>query len=127
MPSSVPQLILTATGDTVRLGFADTPDWFGPGTFAGQSAAVLHSVEEQDDSVVFRIEASVALDGFATGEFARPSFAWPVFDPSARQPGGIPAGSHGFGFQYTEFCWPAHADETLFGWHILPFRPPVVE
>jgi hypothetical protein len=119
--------VLTADGGAVRLGFADSPDWFGPGRFAGPAEGVEHTVEEEDEWIVFRLEAASALRGFATGEFARPSLVWPWFDPAARTEGGIPTGSRGFGFQYTEFCWPVHCDESLSAWHVFPFRPSIVE
>src|SRR5262245_1136037 len=116
MPPSLPQLLVTWEGESVRLGFADSPDWFGRGVFTGTSIDVLHTVDERDGHFVFRLEATTPLTAIATGEFARPSTAWPAFDPAARLAGGVPKGSRGFGFQYTEFCWPAQCDESLAMW-----------
>jgi hypothetical protein len=77
--------------------------------------------------VVFRCEAQRSLDGLATGSFARPSYAWPACDPAHREPDGVPDGSRGFGYQYTEFALTTQSDASLSRWRLLPFRPAVVE
>jgi hypothetical protein len=152
----VPTIRLIAAGglavsvdqDAVRVEFG-APDWLGPGrlTIAGDrrpltvpeaatsplvladDGSVRVSIAASADSnvVVFRTEALVALDGLATGSFAQPSCAWPAFQPSERSAGGVPDGSRGFGYQYTEFGWPAQSDASLARWRLLPFRPPIVE
>lgn len=141
-------LAVSVDEDAVRVEFG-TPDWFGPGgfTLAGRArplapteprdglavladdGSVRVSIQASADSnvVVFRTEALSVLDGLATGAFAQPSYAWPAFDPARRSAGGIPDGSRGFGFQYTEFCWPTQSDASLAAWRLLPFRPSIVE
>ena len=140
-------LALSVDDDAVRVEFG-TSDWFGPGRFtvAGRArplaptereggavladdGSVRVSIRASADSsiVVFRIEALAALDGLATGAFAQPSYSWPAFDPARRAAGGVPDGSRGFGYQYTEFAWPTQSDASLATWRLLPFRPSIVE
>jgi hypothetical protein len=119
------------------ISFAGHSDWLGPARFLARGTPrrldsdvdVAASVRADDaiGAIVFRLEARHALARIQTGSFAEPSYAWPVFDPSARAPGGLPDRARGFGFQYTEFAWPAQSDASLARWRLLPFRPPVVE
>ncbi|MDX6562881.1 MAG: hypothetical protein QOD65_2695, partial [Gaiellales bacterium] len=141
-------LAVLVEDDAVRVEFG-TSDWFGPARFtiAGQGHPL--AVSEQPDNafvlvddgrvrvsarasndsnlLVFRMEALTTIGGLTTGAFSQPSYAWPAFDPSGRADGGVPAGSRGFGFQYTEFAWPTQSDESLARWRLLPFRPSIVE
>ena len=141
-------LAATVENDAVRVGFG-AQDWLGPGRFLiggeGQPLAVTERGDETlvlfDDGtmqlsirafadaslLVFRMETLATIDGFATGAFATPSYAWPAFDPAARAADGLPAGSRGFGYQYTEFALPTQSDASLAKWRLLPFRPSVVQ
>lgn len=141
-------LAVSVDEGVVRVEFG-TPDWLGPGRFTvADQPHPLTITEQRDDSIVFAgddavrlsiradaeqplivfsLQAVTALDGLATGSFATPSYAWPAFDPSQRDPLGLPEGSRGFGFQYTEFGWPTQSDASLARWRLLPFRPPIVE
>ncbi|MEY2450200.1 MAG: hypothetical protein QOH79_3676 [Acidimicrobiaceae bacterium] len=141
-------LAVSVEDGVVRVEFG-TPDWLGPGAFsvAGQRQPLtsatrtentLVALEEgpvrltihapaDETLIIFRMEARAALEDLATGAFANPSYAWPAFAPSLREPGGLPEGSRGFGYQYTEFAWPTQSDASLAKWRLLPFRPPVVE
>jgi hypothetical protein len=74
---------------------------------------------------VLRIEAQRGLEGVGTGDFAVPSHAWSI-EPARRVDGGVPAGTVGFGFQYTEFAMPTLTDASLQGWFLFPARPAVV-
>ena len=40
--------------------------------------------------LVFRLEAAAPLHDFASGQFERPSVAWPRFHPARRCDGGLP-------------------------------------
>jgi hypothetical protein len=141
-------LAVSVDAGAVRVEFG-TPDWLGPGHFAiGGDRQPLTLADRHDDRtvlagddmvqlsiradadrclLVFGIEARRPLDGLATGSFAKPSYAWPAFDPSARDVDGVPDGSRGFGFQYMEFALPTQSDASLAKWRLFPFRPAVVE
>jgi hypothetical protein len=77
--------------------------------------------------LVFRLEAKCPLSAMATGAFANVSVAWPAFDPAARTPGGIPAGTRTYGHQFTEFALPVRGDDACRGYVFAGHRPPVVE
>ena len=146
-PPAAGGLAVSVEDDAVRVEFG-TSDWFGPGRFSSDGRGQPLAVTEQRDNtvvlvddgtvrvslrasadsnmVVFRMEALAALDDLATGAFSQPSYAWPAFDPGAPA-GGVPDGSRGFGYQYTEFAWPTQSDASLAKWRLLPFRPPVVQ
>ena len=77
-----------------------------------------------DESLlVFRLEATTALGGIATGGFARPSASWPHARPSARAADGVVDGTRAFGFQYSEFAMPTQSDAAMSRWFLLPHRP----
>lgn len=77
--------------------------------------------------MVFRIEAQAALRGFASGSFAEPAVAWPVFLPALRKPNGAPAGLRCFGYQFAEFALPIFGDGNATGFRLAPHRPPVAQ
>jgi hypothetical protein len=76
--------------------------------------------------LVFRLEATAALEGFASGRFAEGRVAWPWLRPALRRPGGVPEGARGFGHQYTEFAFPTLSDASLARFLLFPHRPPVL-
>ncbi|HZR13551.1 MAG TPA: hypothetical protein VFC33_09885 [Acidimicrobiia bacterium] len=121
---------LRATVDrdgTVRIGWGEDHDWFGPATPPALDGIRCDVTADPDRAVVvFTIEATRDLAGIATGTFADASVPWPWFRPRDRAPGGQPEGTRAFGFQYSEFCFPAHAGGDLAGWRLLPHRPAVV-
>jgi hypothetical protein len=135
---------------TTRVGWGAAADWFGPGTLRGPVAPsapsaptawsddlgeaiatvvadgdVRCSVRAYADRalVVFRIEATVDLDGTATGAFDEPSVGWPVFTPGDRAEGGAPTGLRALAFQHCEFALPTTAGADLDGFFLLPHRP----
>jgi hypothetical protein len=77
--------------------------------------------------LVFRLEATQALAGFATGSFAQVSAAWPAFAPLARTPGGVPEDTRSYGHQFTEFALPVRGDDACRGFIFAGHRPTVVE
>lgn len=112
---------------TVRIGWGDHDDWFGPATPPALDGVRCEvRAEHERPVVVFSITAERDLTGIATGTFAEPAVAWPHFRPRDRPSGGQPNGTRAFGFQYSEFCFPAHADGDLAGWGLLQHRPAVV-
>ncbi|HZN15915.1 MAG TPA: hypothetical protein VFB78_16720 [Acidimicrobiales bacterium] len=109
----------------IRIGFGE-PDWLGPLAFSSPDAAVSGTLEQLSDSVaLLGVTASTAVTGMATGNFATPSAAW-SFAPAERLAGGVPDGTIGFGFQYTEFAMPTLTDASLQGWFLFPMRPALV-
>ncbi len=136
-----------ADDGTVRVGW-DEPDWFGPGV--GSRPAAPHDAVElvddlgrsvsvvvadgavrtsvrayaERDLIVFRTEATAALNGLATGAFDQPSVGWPVFTPADRAPDGVPAGLRALVFQHCEFGLPSNVGAELDGFFFLPHRPP---
>lgn len=76
--------------------------------------------------LVFRLEATAALRGCASGSFDEPWLAWPWCRPDARAPGGLPEGARAFAHSYTEFALPTQSDPGCAGFFLLPFRPAVV-
>ncbi|UCE85513.1 MAG: hypothetical protein JSU66_14410, partial [Deltaproteobacteria bacterium] len=96
--------------------------------WSGSPLAIRTSVRAYRERalVVFRSEADGDLADLATGTFAEPSVAWPWLAPAARAD-GPPAGTRGFGHQYTEFGLPTFSDASLASFFLLPIRPPVVE
>ena len=74
--------------------------------------------------IVFRCEATRDLADMTTGDFDRPSIAWPTFAPSERANDATPAGLRALVFQHCEFGLPSNAGPSLDGWFLLPHRPP---
>ena len=123
-------------------------DWFGPGRpslppdvgepvmaidqlGAARSVTVVEgdvrcSVRAYVDRplLVFRCEATTDLSDITTGEFDRPSIAWPIFTPSERAQGETPRGLRALVFQHCEFALPSNAGPSLDDWFLLPHRPP---
>ncbi|HEX5615248.1 MAG TPA: hypothetical protein VFZ83_08850 [Acidimicrobiia bacterium] len=130
-----PGRVSIAPRDAVTIAVSEARDALHDGrrfsecTLAVVGSPIVASVRaaEHEPVVVFRLEATDALNGLATGQFADPSVMWPQFDPAARLPDGVPAGARGFGHQYTEFALPTTSDASLAGWFLFPPRPPVVE
>ncbi len=139
---------MEVAGDgTVRIGL-NGEDWFGPGrpslppdvgnpVTAIDKLGVATSVTVVEGDVrcsvrayaerpliVFRCEATTNLTDITTGEFDRPSIAWPTFTPSERAEGGTPKGLRALAFQHSEFGLPSNAGPSLDGWFLLPHRPP---
>ena len=79
-----------------------------------------------DPLLVFRSEAAQELTGLATGELAHPALSWPCFSPAQRGAGGVPAGTRGFGHQFTEFAFPTFSDASLAAFFLFPHRPPLL-
>lgn len=77
--------------------------------------------------LVFRLEARAALSGLASGSFAEPSVAWPVFAPERRLAGGVPSGTRSFGYQFAEFGLPVVGDDACRGVRLAPHRPAVAQ
>ncbi|HTN99119.1 MAG TPA: hypothetical protein VL068_00470, partial [Microthrixaceae bacterium] len=73
--------------------------------------------------LVFRTEATVDLEGLATGAYDSPSAGWPIFTPADRRDGGAPAGLRAVVFQHCEFGLPSTAGPELDGFFLLPHRP----
>ena len=135
-----------AVDGTVKIGL-NGEDWFGPGrpslppdvgepvTAIDQlGAAKAVTVVEGDvrcsvraylerPLLVFRCEATTTLTGITTGEYDRPSIAWPTFTPSERAEGETPKGLRALVFQHCEFALPSNAGPSLDGWFLLPHRP----
>ncbi len=59
-----------------------------------------------------------------TGDFDRPSIAWPTFTPSERANGATPTALRALVFQHCEFGLPSNAGPSLDNWFLLPHRPP---
>jgi hypothetical protein len=119
------ELLVEENGD-VRVAFGASRDWLGPGRVITRDAHDVVASSRVDDGIgVLRLEAARDLVGVASGTFSAPAYAW-QFDPSGRHADGVPAGTRAFGFQYTEFGWPAQSDASLAKWRLLPFRPPVL-
>lgn len=76
--------------------------------------------------LVFRLEAARPIDALATGHFARPSAAWPVFFPARRAAHGIAEGSTTYAQQWTEFALPVFGDASCSGFFLAPHRPPAL-
>ncbi|MEX0846996.1 MAG: hypothetical protein WD023_04385 [Ilumatobacteraceae bacterium] len=137
---------------TVRIEWGET-DWFGPGRLTVGSAAVdlhpdgpltttddlgdaswvtLHdgdviaSVRAHSDAamIVFRLEAAASLSDLSSGAFDQPSVGWPVFQPAARDAGGIDVAARALAFQCCEFGFPSGASASLDRFFLLPHRPP---
>lgn len=134
----------------VRIGTADHPDWFGPGSgpadggapqseapavhvLGNASAAVVGDdgrvrrtvLALADESIVIlRSEALADLDGTATGTYDQPSMAWPVFTPGERADGGVPDDLKVLAYQHCEFGLPSVSDAGMAGFFLLPHRPP---
>jgi hypothetical protein len=131
---------------TVTIGL-DGEDWFGPGRpslppnlgepFAttddlgtatslrvvdGEVRCTVRAYEERP-LLVFRCEATADVTGISSGEFDRPSVAWPTFTPSERT-GSVPKGLRALVFQHCEFALPSNAGPSLDDWFLLPHRPP---
>jgi hypothetical protein len=112
---------------TVRIGWGDHNDWFGPATLPAVPGVRCEVRADPDRPVVvFSITAERDVTGISTGTFAEPSVGWPHFRPRERAARGQPEGTRAFGFQYSEFCFPTQADGDLAGWGLLPHRPAVV-
>ncbi|MEY2566008.1 MAG: hypothetical protein QOE35_537 [Actinomycetota bacterium] len=95
-------------------------DWFGP-AHPEIPDGVVAETDQRDGVTVLRLRATRAIDGLATGEFARPAVAW-RFSPSERELPGATA----FGFQGCEFALPTFSDASLERWFLLPHRPSTV-
>jgi hypothetical protein len=132
---------------TVKIGL-NGEDWFGPGRPSlppdvGEPVAAIDqlgaarsvTVVEGDvrcsvrayverPLLVFRCEATTDLTDITTGEFDRPSIAWPTFTPSERAESETPKGLRALVFQHCEFALPSDAGPSLDGWFLLPHRPP---
>jgi hypothetical protein len=145
-------LVVDVAGDgTIRIGWGSVPDWLGPATATGavELGAPGTPVEVDDDlgpgtavvvadgdvrltvractdrpMVVFRTEASVDLEGLASGAFDQPSLGWPVFTPADRSDAGAADGVRALAFQHCEFALPSPAGPSLDGFFLLPHRPP---
>ncbi|HUQ40847.1 MAG TPA: hypothetical protein VM030_11920 [Acidimicrobiales bacterium] len=145
---------VSVDGTDVRVGWGE-PDWLGPLRFVGRHVGndVVRAGAERNGSdrlgefdiqsfetgpvtgsvrsypgrrlAVLRIEATADLGAAGTGSFAVPSVAWSI-SPTERIDGGVPDGTVGFGFQYTEFAMPTLTDASLQGWFLFPARPSLV-
>jgi len=73
--------------------------------------------------LVFRLEATGALDAIQTGAFAEPGVIWPALRPAE---GEAPAGTRSFGHQYAEFALPVAGEADATGYTLAGHRPPVV-
>jgi hypothetical protein len=76
--------------------------------------------------LVFRLEATRAIEGLGGQGFAEPAIAWPWLRPDLRRAGGVPEGARGYGHQYTEFAFPTFSDASLARFLLFSHRPPVM-
>jgi hypothetical protein len=136
-----------AADGTVKIGL-NGEDWFGPGRSSlpptvsepvtaidGLGAHMSVTVVDGDvrcsvraygerPLLVFRSEATADLSDITTGQFDRPSIAWPTFTPAERAEGQVPKGLRALVFQHCEFALPSTAGPSLDDWFLLPHRPP---
>lgn len=102
---------------------------------AAVSLPVTTSVRAYRDQplLVFRAEATRVIEDLVarvgSPTFERPSLAWPAAVPIAREPAGLSGHARAFGYQYTEFAYPAVSDASLasFSFFLAPYRPRVVQ
>jgi hypothetical protein len=147
LPAAEGLSVDVAVDGTVKIGL-NGEDWCGPGrpslpADVGAPVTVIDqlgvarsvTVVEGDvrcsvrayverPLLVFRCVASTDLNDITTGEYDRPSIAWPTFTPSERAEGETPKGLRALVFQHCEFALPSNAGPSLDGWFLLPHRPP---